>query len=838
VDKLERIWDRIRLGRHTAVIGSLPAELPQGCGFYAVRISCSGPQRALGPMLDARQRVEELLGGPQPILDQAAARVWTGLRRRLLGEVPEVIPGGAIVESLNRLHRQAEGRWAICLDSVETADEDTLHLLRELLTRPQWLQVPLLLTFQSSHPQGTAGAVVASLLAMEGSEGLIHLDGEPSTEIPRREPLAGILRELPSEVRMVLRAGALIGSGFEAKLLSGLLQIESHQVLERLQEAADLGVHLEDNGDERFDLPDDLAQSLRASTLPSLAISWHRRLAEILSQTSDPGALPISEPPLEVAPPPEPPSQQPLDSRDSTPAMLPPEVAAEPPVPLSPPLPQPDTLRWPYAELLAGAATPAPHLMHESTAPVPSPSSSATPAEPPSSQSAQPRRDRSEPRLRPVDPGRDSERAPRPEDGGIPVSMQTNEGSTRTRIEPRPASAASTYRGAAPAERPSDSVPRKPEGLGAGNEARAASHLVAAGEVETGAARFLVAAREAAAVGAYVQAVAYAKEALSLIEGLPSAPRRRRLRVLALCELGRVQWQAVGPGDKFTLATALESLDAASHLLEEDDPLDLRASVATLLASVCYDVGDLRSLERALAELTDASRALLAAGDALGAARLLNDQAAVYVRLGDPVRASHLLEESRRVFERQAATDPLAAAELAETYHLLARLPLHVAARPGREADAITMGREYAAAAERAYRELGSTRELTRVWETIGRIEMKAGRIEPALHSLNAALEAQRELGDVLGLARTTAALAELLARVGQTESALQLLGESILLNVEKGSPIGLAYNRRSLEGLGRTVTPPLSALYHDIHRKLTSAEATLGRITLPGERD
>lgn len=836
MDKLEKIWERIRVGRHTAVIGSLPAELPQGCGFYAVRISCSGPQRALGPMLDARQRVEELLGGPQPLLDQAAARVWTGLRRRLLGEVPEVIPGGAIVESLNRLHRQAEGRWALCLDTVEAADEDTLHLLRELLTRPQWLQVPLLLTFQSSHPQGTAAAVVAALLAMEGSEGLIHLDGEASTEIPRREPLAAVLRELPCEVRMVLRAGALIGSGFEAKLLAGLLEIPTHEVLERLQEAADFGLLLEDNGDERFDLPGDLAQSLRASTLPSLAISWHRRLAEILSQSSETDQLTLSEPPPEVLLPPEPPSQVPLDSRDSTPLMPPAEVPLPPPV--SPPTLPTETLRWPYAELLAGAANPTTHLSHESTAPVRAPSSGKSPAEPPSSQSAQPRRDRSEPRLRPVDPlGRDGARS---EEGGIPLNMQMGDGSTRTRVsgEPRPASAASTYRGAVPPERLSEAGPRKPEGLGAGNEARAASHLVAAGEVENGAARFLVAAREAAAVGAYVQAVTYAKEALSLIEGLPAAPRRRRLRVLALCELGRVQWQAVGPGDKFTLASALDSLDGASHLLEEDDPLDLRANVATLLASVCYDLGDLRSLERALAELTDASRALLAAGDALGAARLLNDQAAVYVRLGDPVRASHLLEESRRVFERQAASDPLAAAELAETYHLLARLPLHVAARPGREADAITMGREYAAAAERAYRELGATRELTRVWETIGRIEMKARRIEPALNSLNAALEAQRELGDVLGLARTTAALAELLAQVGQTENALQLLGESILLNVEKGSPIGLAYNRRSLEGLGRAVTPPLTGLYQEIHRKLTSAEASLGRITLPGERD
>ena len=41
---------------------------------------------------------------------------------------------------------------------------------------------------------------------------------------------------------------------------------------------------IEDRGDGRFDLPDDLAQGLRASTLPSLAIAWHRLLAELLSR--------------------------------------------------------------------------------------------------------------------------------------------------------------------------------------------------------------------------------------------------------------------------------------------------------------------------------------------------------------------------------------------------------------------------------------------------------------------------------------------------------------------------------------------------------------------------
>ena len=842
MDKLDRIWDRIRQGRHTAVIGSLPADLPATCGFYAVRVSCSGPPRALGPMLDARQRVEELLGGPQPILDQAAARVWTGLRRRLLGEVPEIIPGGAIVESLNRLHRQAEGQWAICFDGVEDADEDTVHLLRELLTRPHWLQVPLLLTFQASPASASAEAVLAALVAVEGAEGLIHLDGESSTEVPRREPLSAMLRDLPSEVLMVLRAGALIGSGFEAPLLAGLLMIDPQQVLQRLQEAADFGVQLEDNGDGRFDLPDDLAQSLRASTLPSLAISWHRRLADLFSPSEEamPAVEPVAESPLpdSLLPPERASGSEPAPTTD-------PGATVETIIPSSPsPM---EALRWPYSEVLAGPAAPVAAAEHENTAPHSGTSATAastgsastgTPAEQPSSISTQQRRERSEPMFRlteALNRERDSDR-PRSDDSGVPVSISTNEGSTRTRVSSDLRAAAGGR--AAAGDRLTDGASRKPESLGAGNEARAASHLVAAGEVENGAARFLVAAREAAAVGAYVQAVAFAKEALSLIEGLPAAPRRRRLRILALCELGRVQWQAVGPGGKFTLASAIDSLDAARHLIEDDDPSDLRATVATLLASVCYDVGDLKSLERALTELTEASRALLLSGDALGAARLLNDQAAVYVRLGDPVRASHLLEESRRVFEGQSLSDPLAASELAETYHLLARLPLHVAARPGREADALAMGRDYAAAAEAAYRKLGATRELTRVWETIGRIEMKAERMEPALRSLTAALEAQRELGDVLGLARTTAALAELLHRVGQSENALQLLGESIRLNVEKGSPIGLAYNRRSLEGLGRPTSPELSSLQKEVHRLLTSAETSLGRIKLPGERD
>jgi tetratricopeptide (TPR) repeat protein len=905
MSKLERIWERVRAGQHTAVIGELPQELPPGCGFYAVRIECGGTARPLGPLLEVQKRAEDLVGGPQPMFDQAAERHATervrfGLRRRLLDEMPEVLPGSAIVESLNRLKRLAggEGRWAVIIDHVDAADEDTQLLLREMVVRRGWLQLPLVLCFWGSSqsavedPESATAALLAALGATEGADGIQVIEADVVEEGAARSPLPQPLRGLPAEVVQVLRAGALIGSGFEAELVAALLNQDAMHVLDRLQVAADAGLPLTDNGDGRFDLPDDLSQGLRASMLPSLAIAWHRRLAELLSQTAVPIEIPPSgtsgvppaspseiSTPRELEPAPEADSNpsrrsmrmaqrdvglgEPTRPRSDAPAAAAREPAAEPPraVPPAGPTAAPSTpasaaapesapqaplavetsgpapslrsapLHWPYAELFP--TRPEPDLATTGEAPA-APGSETTPPPLGDSPSGTVTLGGARKRLR-SEPVRSPAETP---------SQSSSGDSSRMRIP----SDLLRARGSAAAPEGSasgDSPFRKLEGTG--NEARAAGHLVAAGEIENGAARFLAAAREAAAVGAHVQAVHYAREALGLIESLPAAPRRRRLRIVALCELGRLQWQASGPGGKFTLPSALESLSLARSLLEADDPLELRSSVSSLLASVCYDVGDLRSLERALRELTDASRALLDGGDAVGAARLLNDQAAVYVRLGDPVRASHLLEESRRVFERLVPADPSAALEMAETDHLLARLPLHVAARPGREADAISMGKNHAQAAEQTYRKLGAARELTRVWETLGRLELRAGRIERALSKLTEALQVQRELGDVIGLARTTAALAEVLSASAQHEAALGLLRESIALNLEKGSPIGLAYNRRTLEQLGqrlradqplsgRTDRGSIDAALEEAMIQLTDAEQSLGRILLPGD--
>jgi tetratricopeptide (TPR) repeat protein len=360
------------------------------------------------------------------------------------------------------------------------------------------------------------------------------------------------------------------------------------------------------------------------------------------------------------------------------------------------------------------------------------------------------------------------------------------------------------------------------------------------GETEAAVERYAAAVNEAAAVGAYAQAVVHARKALSLLEELPVSPRRRRMRAQVLTDLGRLQWLAAGPDLTFTLAGALEVLEAARASLTEDDPPAQRAEVAVLIAGVCYDVGDMRSLVRALDELTFASRILLGSGDSVGAARLLNDQAAVYVRMGDPVRATHLLSESRKIFEKMAPTDPVAMIELAETDHLFARIPLHVAARPGREQDALSMGLDHALACERTYRKLGASRELGRVWETMGRLELKKGRLKRAADRLTAALELQQSIGDLLGLARTTAVLSEVLAAGGRFRDALALLGDSIALNMEKGSPIGLAFNRRALDTLAQSLPPGgnFRGMLEQVASRLSAAESRLGRVKLPGERD
>lgn len=349
----------------------------------------------------------------------------------------------------------------------------------------------------------------------------------------------------------------------------------------------------------------------------------------------------------------------------------------------------------------------------------------------------------------------------------------------------------------------------------------------------------LVAADQAARVGAFTEALDILERALDEI-GTPPDPSRRIRKIELLLAIARLHWQGAAPGADFSLDAAASAAGRAQELLLEDDPVDVRARTSVMIAHIGYDRGDQPSLQLALEELTAASRMLLEAGEPYQAARLLNDQAAVFVRAGDSVRAMHLLEQSRKVFAERADTDPVAFQEMAETDHLMARIPLHVEAKPGKEHLALEAALKSAKRAEGAFKRLSAARQLARVYETLGRLEYLANRDKESLRYLEAAVKAEQAAGDALGLARAAAAMADVFEANGQTSEALALLGESVRLNRLKGSPLGLAFNRRSLAGLraGLSRTPKLRAAQRKVTALLEAAERELGRIGLPGERD
>ena len=355
----------------------------------------------------------------------------------------------------------------------------------------------------------------------------------------------------------------------------------------------------------------------------------------------------------------------------------------------------------------------------------------------------------------------------------------------------------------------------------------AADHLTAVGEAEAAAVRLLEAAARAEAVGAMDQASGAARRALGLLEQLPRTLERQRLRADALLRLAGLAW---GNGARVPLA---ETLRIAERALQElgDDPGDgRRARARATIAGIAYDIGDAPSLERALTELTEAIRELSAAGDSRGAARLLNDQAAVWVRIGDVVRAAHLLEESRRIFSGIGAPAPLDRAELAETLHQLARLPLHVGSRPGQEQNALERAVQHAGEADAIYAGLGLVRERARVWETLGSLCARRGNRDAARTWLTRAFETQLRVGDAVGLAQTTEALAVQLAGVGQLGQALQVLVDSVALNQQLGSPRGLVHNRESLGKIAAlplvAAEPRALAALRAVEQRIAAAEA------------
>jgi tetratricopeptide (TPR) repeat protein len=378
-----------------------------------------------------------------------------------------------------------------------------------------------------------------------------------------------------------------------------------------------------------------------------------------------------------------------------------------------------------------------------------------------------------------------------------------------------------------------------------GDPTRAATHLQAAGRIQAAVEHYLAAVREAVARGDVRRAYGLAEQALLLLDHLPTSPSQALLRTQLLLEKGRLQWHGALLGAAWTLQEALASLETAKASLPDHVPPEVVEQVAAATAGVCYDLGDQGALQQALAELQESSHRLVQAGAMLLAARLLNDQAAVYMRLGDPVRATYHLSQAHERFEhhlRQHPEDAMALEELAETKHLLARLPLHVQVPPRYAEESVVRGLEHARAAESIYQRLGQQRELTRVWETMGRLALQQGDLEGAQERLMAARHRQQQLGDVAGLARSTAALADVCMLAGQFDHAVALLADSITLNIDKGSPIGLAFNRQALGALARAAVQThgpgaaqLKGALADLEGRLAQAEAVFGRVELPG---
>jgi tetratricopeptide (TPR) repeat protein len=334
--------------------------------------------------------------------------------------------------------------------------------------------------------------------------------------------------------------------------------------------------------------------------------------------------------------------------------------------------------------------------------------------------------------------------------------------------------------------------------------ARAAAHLQRAGRVAQAASAYLDAAAQALQEGdlrASQEAVASARQLVSRVSAL--ADRTHLTARLSIAE-ARIGWLGSGRGGGGgSLTSALRHIEAAREALGESPPPALLGEVAGVRAGIAYDLGDQAVLQGALEGLVEASRTLMTTGDALTAARLLNDQAALNLRFGDPVQAVHLLDRSRQLFADLAAREsdaipPLE--ELAETEHLLARMPLHAGICSGREAEAVQMALRSAARAEQIYLQLGRPREQARVWETTARLHRLAGEHDSAARYLAKAAERQQRIGDATGLARTTAAYAEVLLDVDRVDDALLSLRDSIALNDAKGSLVGLDFNARALE--------------------------------------
>jgi tetratricopeptide (TPR) repeat protein len=833
---LAGLWQRTRDGLPTALLGRLP-ECPSD--LQLVHVHCDAAVAGHAPLVEAQWLIQALLGEPE-----APAPVKKPAKRSRKKAVPERGADEILAELWDRLAHQPGPTRAIAFLGVEAAEAATVATLTQIVGQADGHKLPLILVF-GAEPEGPAAELLAAVRRHMGDDAVLRREA-PSVAAP-----PGGWRTLPIEVVQVLRACATIGCEFSGEDVAALVRIEPLRVLERLQAAADLGIALVDHGEQRFSLPTELVAELTASLLPSLARGWRQRLGQRapapvvpvtsaapaeLSERTDEAAA-VGDPPAAV--PPEPAAVEAPEAPAATDAA--PDQATE----IAASGAEPAAAEAPAGEV---AATVEEESEPANVAPAGDLSGRTdSPSEPTAVTDGETSEVRSEEELDVGDLEEVDEASwssgsmfvrgsgGRPRGAPLPPHLRPK----APRIASLSAQATSRYEARMPTRNPALDVAARikqaPVMLATPEvgEARQAEELRRAGDLDAAAQFFYQAAREAAEMGAPKAAAGHVQQVLAVLKELSPTPERRHLRGLALLELGQLQWQSAGPDLGFSLTQALASLEAAAVELGLSAATELAVQLCQAIAGVCFEIGDQKSLSRALQELAAASRMLHADGDPTAGARLLNDQAAVLVQMGDPVQALHLLRESRKVFQARAAEDPVALRELAETDHLFARLPLHAEMRAGREVEGYRAGLGHAQKAERAFRQLEDARELGRVWETMGRLELRMEQLETATKHLESAVDVQMQLGDLTGLARSTEALSEALGLRGRDAEAIDLLRDSIQYNRNKGSPLGLSVNRRVFSALAeRLGSHPLHApALQEVAVLLDAGERELGTI-------
>ena len=284
-ERWEAVWARSRAGRHTMIVGphTVPSAPPD---LQVLRVQCEAYRTSGGALDAARRAVANCLGEDLHIPEPPRAVSGQGLRQRFLGELPAPCLDALLVEVCNRLTTQTQGRAVLAFEAIDAADEATVDSIAQILQRPGWLRLPLLLTMHGiGISQGRVVELVYLLHRDEGEAAVVAIEDDAP---PAALAAPCDWTEFPADVLRVLRASAVLGTTIDVTLVAQLLEEPLYLVLEKLQEATDAGVPLTDSGAGQLTWPAAIVAALQQRTLPSLLQYWHARLGEMLSDRQAP----------------------------------------------------------------------------------------------------------------------------------------------------------------------------------------------------------------------------------------------------------------------------------------------------------------------------------------------------------------------------------------------------------------------------------------------------------------------------------------------------------------------------------------------------------------------